>query len=260
MRNTVNIPIFENKVVLLIIGIIVGYLLFLFIKKNNPSLLNCETIEKFGKKNNDLYRINKHIIQPIVQPIVQPKAQPKAQPAVQPAVQPTAKSAAQKNGILSNISKILSNSYTKKIEKFSNDTLDIPKPNDLGENYAVVDNKSTIEDIHCKVPTMEKFTEDFDKPIKVYNFNTLWCGYSKSFQPEWDMFMNKIKSDPMMNSIVDVKDIKCDNDNNKQLCIDNEVYGYPTVIINVEGESSKYEGPRTSDGLMLAVNAIINPN
>ena len=38
-----NIPIFENKVVLLIIGLIIGYLLSLFINKNDVSSINKDT-------------------------------------------------------------------------------------------------------------------------------------------------------------------------------------------------------------------------
>jgi hypothetical protein len=34
--------------------------------------------------------------------------------------------------------------------------------------------------------TKENFTDE--KKIKVYNFNTTWCGWSKKFQPEWDKF------------------------------------------------------------------------
>ena len=48
--------------------------------------------------------------------------------------------------------------------------------------------------------------ENKDSKIKVYNFNTSWCGYSKQFQPTWDEFQKKYKSD---NRVI-VKDVKCD--------------------------------------------------
>ena len=47
-----DIPIFENKVVLFIIGIIIGYLLFLFINKNNQSYVNDDTNKICEEKNN----------------------------------------------------------------------------------------------------------------------------------------------------------------------------------------------------------------
>jgi hypothetical protein len=46
------------------------------------------------------------------------------------------------------------------------------------------------------------------------------------------------------------------NDDNKDLCIEHNVEGYPTVIIKANGTSIDYEGPRTVDGLMDAIKKI----
>ena len=94
--------------------------------------------------------------------------------------------------------------------------------------------------------------------IKMYNFNTEWCGWSKKFQPEWDAFMARVNADNTLSGLVDVQDIKCDNDKNKQLCIDNNVEGFPTVVINVNGNNSMYDGPRTSDALMKTLKNLLN--
>ena len=109
-------------------------------------------------------------------------------------------------------------------------------------------------------PSVPTDSDSDDKPIQILNFNTSWCGWSKKFQPEWDKFMAIVKSDPKLNSIVDVQDVKCDNDDNKQLCIENKVQGYPTVIIKANGTSSDYEGPRNVDGLLAAINKIKDVN
>ena len=45
--------------------------------------------------------------------------------------------------------------------------------------------------------------------IKVYNFNTSWCGYSVRFQPEWKKFEEEINS--INNLSIQAFDIKCDN-------------------------------------------------
>ena len=38
----------------------------------------------------------------------------------------------------------------------------------------------------------EKPKNKKNKNIKVYNFNTLWCGYSRQFQPAFDEFKRKM--------------------------------------------------------------------
>ena len=305
MTNMVDIPILENKVVLLIVGIIVGYLLFLFIKKNNPSLLNCNTIEKFGKKNNGLYQIKNNLTQqmkPIlkqsvqpqpvlkqpvqpIQPVLKQPGRPVYQQPGRPVYQQPGRPVYQQPGHQKNkLEKFNNTENNDRPNKRNNDEPNkrnkdepnkrkndepnrkdkqIPRPNFMGDLYSMLDDNLQIDDIYAKVHNLnsiEQFTQDPEKSIKVYNFNTSWCGWSKKFQPEWDLFMSKINSDPILNNLVEVKDIKCDNDDNKQLCIDNEVYGYPTVIINVDGKGTKYEGPRTSDDLMDAVNKIISSN
>jgi len=93
--------------------------------------------------------------------------------------------------------------------------------------------------------------------IKMYNFNTEWCGWSKKFQPEWDAFTANVKSDNTLNTLVEVKDVKCDNDNNKELCADNNIQGFPTVLINVNGNNIKYDGPRTSEALMKKLKDLL---
>lgn len=109
-------------------------------------------------------------------------------------------------------------------------------------------------------PKLLKFNENFadvnTPTIKMYNYNTSWCGWSKRFQPEWDTFMNNVNTDSTLSSMVEVKDVKCDNDVNKQLCASAGVEGYPTVVISVNGVSSHYEGERTATALMDKLNQL----
>ena len=41
--------------------------------------------------------------------------------------------------------------------------------------------------------TNEQFKNIQENKIIVYNFNTSWCGHSKSFQPVWNKFTESIK-------------------------------------------------------------------
>jgi thioredoxin domain-containing protein 5 len=81
---------------------------------------------------------------------------------------------------------------------------------------------------------------------KIFNFNTSWCGYSVRFQPIWDQFSNQV-NDPS----VEVLDVKCDSDENAELCKKYDVPGYPSVLkVNPSGEVINYNGPRTVEGLL----------
>ena len=96
----------------------------------------------------------------------------------------------------------------------------------------------------------EKFENSENKMsnlIKVYNFNTSWCGYSVRFQPEWKKFENEIQS---RNDNIQAFDIKCDNVSNKQMCVNYEIPGFPTIIIEKNNKKIDYNGPRTSEALI----------
>lgn len=99
----------------------------------------------------------------------------------------------------------------------------------------------------------EKFSNE--KSVKVYNFNTSWCGYSVRFQPEWNKFEEEVKNNKSL-SHIQAMDVKCDNESNEQMCADFEVPGYPSVVIEKDGKRIAYNGPRTSQGLIEAVNTL----
>jgi len=98
----------------------------------------------------------------------------------------------------------------------------------------------------------ENFTETAE-PIKVYNFNTTWCGYSVRFQPIWDEFHSEMSSQ----SDVITLDIKCDdlesNKEARELCEKYNVRGYPTVILDKGGKVMPFNKNRDLAGLKEAV-------
>ena len=106
----------------------------------------------------------------------------------------------------------------------------------------------------------EKFNENEKVIIKVFNFNTSWCGWSKKLQPEWDKFRQLI-IDNNLNHI-EVYDIKCDNDSNSQLCKEYDVRGYPYIVIekmtntNNQSERIIYDQDRTADNLLSYIKQL----
>jgi thiol-disulfide isomerase/thioredoxin len=93
--------------------------------------------------------------------------------------------------------------------------------------------------------------EEFDNTkIKVYNFNTTWCGHSIKFQPIWDSFSKSLEES---DNII-AYDVKCDDNKNEKLAERYYVEGYPTVIIDYGNKFIKYSGPRTVNGLRSVLN------
>ena len=83
--------------------------------------------------------------------------------------------------------------------------------------------------------------------IKVYNFNTKWCGWSQKFQPEWDLFSQQVISDPMLANI-EAYDIKCDDD--KNMCEEYKVPGFPYIVIESDNKKTPYTGSRNSKDII----------
>jgi len=85
--------------------------------------------------------------------------------------------------------------------------------------------------------------------IKIFNFNTEWCGYSKKFQPIWNTFANSIIEADNIEAI----NVNCDD--NKELCKKYNIPGYPTVVIENNDTVKIYDGPRTVEGLKNATKS-----
>lgn len=110
------------------------------------------------------------------------------------------------------------------------------------------------KDVAVEEIKSEKFT-DVNSKIKVFNFNTEWCGYSKRFQPEWDKFQAKVNSD--MESVAIAVDIKCDQKENEPLCAQYKIEGFPTVIYEKNGAKHLYDGERTVYSLTSYLNRLL---
>ena len=93
--------------------------------------------------------------------------------------------------------------------------------------------------------------ENMNNKLKIINYNTNWCGYSKRFQPIWNEFTNKMKS---LKPDVDVIDMKCDNESNESKCRVPEVEGYPTVVLYDGDKPNVFNGERSVDNLINFVN------
>lgn len=75
-----------------------------------------------------------------------------------------------------------------------------------------------------------------------------WCGYSRKMLPEW----NKLEETNSYDNI-NIEKIKCSN--NKELCKNNNITSYPTIIYtNNIGQNIEYNGKRTYQNFLNFLN------
>ena len=91
-----------------------------------------------------------------------------------------------------------------------------------------------------------------ESKVKVYNFNTSWCRYSVMFSPEWAKFESMVENNPNIEAV----DVKCDEEDNEQMCMNFDVPGYPSIVIVKDGERMDYPGQRNADDLLDYVSSL----
>jgi hypothetical protein len=259
-----NSPLLDKKIVVFIIGIIIGFIILYFVNSNKSSSLNCNTTEKFTH-NNDLYASVDNNYMYNVNNIDTPNTESfdnnySNYDESDDEEEYEIENFDQDYDVTENFDQYdydVTENFTSENTCQENNmntcqgNMNIPIPSTSDNDYAIFESDNT-QSVQSTDSTQNHTS------IKFYNFNTSWCGWSQKFQPDWDKFTNIIKQDPKLNKLIEVIDVKCDTDANKQLCIENNVEGYPTVIININGKKTNYDGQRTVDGLMSAVKQLIN--
>ena len=95
--------------------------------------------------------------------------------------------------------------------------------------------KSTIKIVNIK-------NSNNDTTPKLINFNTSWCYWSKKIQPVWDTLTESMKGKD-----IEILDVKCDLDKNKDLCERYQVEGFPSIKLVIGNNVLDYEGDRSLD-------------
>ena len=120
---------------------------------------------------------------------------------------------------------------------------------ELLDDQEIINDKNT-EQPKCGNINNEKFNNIVNDDTVIYNFNTLWCGYSIRFQPIWNEFaLNNTN-----NKNIKIIDVKCDDQRNEQLCSKYSIEGYPSVIMVKNNVVTNYNGPRTVDDLQKFID------
>lgn len=98
--------------------------------------------------------------------------------------------------------------------------------------YASVDNDNDSNDHDHTHDHQMAENQPTQSNIKVYNFNTSWCGHSVRFQDEWSKFMDMVNVDGESPIAEDVKCDKKDCEATQALCAKyrDHVPGFPSVL------------------------------
>ncbi|GAA6007761.1 hypothetical protein JCM10207_004865 [Rhodosporidiobolus poonsookiae] len=98
---------------------------------------------------------------------------------------------------------------------------------------------------HLTTKTFKKGVQTTDK-LSVVAFVAPWCGYCKKLAPEFD------KAADSLRGIVNFVSVDCDEDQNKQLCGEMGVQGFPTIKVFPGGKAPprNYDGQRTTKDII----------
>lgn len=153
----------------------------------------------------------------------------------------------------------------KKIEKYSgargHDELQAYVKKMLGNDATQEAAPSTEKpaDNDNKMQVVELNGNNFEKTVAdgvtFVKFYAPWCGHCQKLSPVWDQLAEKIHSVP--NSIKIAK-VDCTASENKKLCIEQEVEGYPTLFAYKNGvRQSEYDDSRSLSELVAYITKFV---
>jgi len=99
--------------------------------------------------------------------------------------------------------------------------------------------------------TAVSFPQTIEKGITFIKFYAPWCGHCKRLLPTWNQLAEKFFG----NESVKIAKVDCTLQENRDLCSEQDVNGFPTLFIYKDGEKiSEYNGSRSLDDLFEFVN------
>lgn len=104
--------------------------------------------------------------------------------------------------------------------------------------------------------TEEQNTKKSPIVAEIVLYYTTWCGYSRSFLPEWEKFEGQSKDEL---PFVRVSRVRCE-DGNETTCNQKGIEGFPTVMLYLEnGTEILFEGERSANSLISFVKSNVKP-
>ena len=93
----------------------------------------------------------------------------------------------------------------------------------------------------------ESFNDQQVKDADVYFFYANWCPHCKTAKPEMEKVKNNFHQRTINGYNINVKYVDCTNDSqeSKMLMSKYNIQGYPTVIMDIDGEIVEYDNKVT---------------
>ncbi|XP_037069790.1 thioredoxin domain-containing protein 5-like [Pollicipes pollicipes] len=96
------------------------------------------------------------------------------------------------------------------------------------------------------VLTADTFNNSISRDYTFIKFYAPWCGHCKRLAPTWDQLAVKMLGNPA----VKIAKVDCTENDNRPLCSQQGVSGFPTVILYHDGAKVvEYEGNRSLDDM-----------
>ncbi|KAL3278576.1 hypothetical protein HHI36_016121 [Cryptolaemus montrouzieri] len=100
--------------------------------------------------------------------------------------------------------------------------------------------------------TASDFENGIQSGITFIKFFAPWCGHCKTLAPTWESLGKKY----INNNLINIAKVDCTVQENKSLCNDEKVGGFPTIYLYKNGEKiSEYSGSRSLEDLSRFVES-----
>lgn len=99
--------------------------------------------------------------------------------------------------------------------------------------------------------TGKSFNHGIEVGVTIVKFFAPWCGHCMRMAPTWEDLSGKFAGHP----VAKVAKVDCTLEDNKELCDEQSVDGFPTIFLYKAGKKvEEYNGGRTLDDLYEFVN------
>ncbi|CRK96813.1 CLUMA_CG009948, isoform B [Clunio marinus] len=103
--------------------------------------------------------------------------------------------------------------------------------------------------------TLDSFKQSIESGVTFVKFFAPWCGHCKRLAPTWQQLAEKFVGD----ADVKIAKVDCTLQDNRELCSEQDVNGFPTLYIYKNGDKvTEYNGSRSLDDLHNFVKSHIS--
>ncbi|KAI8093298.1 thioredoxin-like protein [Halteromyces radiatus] len=133
------------------------------------------------------------------------------------------------------------------------ETIESTVSNGNDNEYSSVDNikvNPNGQSIDLDSDTLKKAKEQPNRPYFI-KFYAPWCGHCQRLAPIWNQMALELKNQ------LDVGEVNCDI--HRELCQQNQVDGFPTLKLFVNGQEHEYSGDRSLHSLLTFAKKMAGP-